>query len=84
MQTIVSDGEDGYGLAILTTDKLIPGKVMKGHTGSAYGLYSMMFFNPKEKFGMVAITNGCNVVYDDGFNAVLKAAENILFEEMIQ
>ena len=84
MQTIVSDGEGGYGLAILTTDKLIPGKIMKGHTGSAYGLYSMMFFNPKEKFGMVAITNGCNVVYDDGFNAVLKAAENILYEEMIQ
>jgi CubicO group peptidase (beta-lactamase class C family) len=84
MQTIVSDGEGGYGLAILTTDKLIPGKIMKGHTGSAYGLYSMMFFNPKEKFGMVAITNGCNVVYDDGFNTVLKAAENILYEEMIQ
>ncbi|HEX5154257.1 MAG TPA: serine hydrolase domain-containing protein [Parafilimonas sp.] len=84
MQTKVSDGEGGYGLALLTTDKLIPGKIMTGHTGSAYGLYSMMFFQPHEKFGIVAITNGCHVSYDDGFNPVLKAIENVLYEEMIQ
>ena len=84
MQTKVSDGEGGYGLALLTTDKLIPGKIMTGHTGSAYGLYSMMFFQPHEKFGIVAITNGCHVSYDDGFNPVLKAVENVLYEEMIQ
>lgn len=84
MQTKVSAGEGGYGLALMTTDKLIPGKTMVGHTGSAYGLYSMMFFQPEEKFGMVAITNGCNVVYEDGLNAVLKAVENILYEEIIR
>ncbi|MFT4153871.1 serine hydrolase domain-containing protein [Parafilimonas sp.] len=85
MQAPVSDGEGGYGLAIMTADNtLIPGELMKGHTGSAYGLYSIMFFNPKKKFGIVAITNGCNVVYDTGFNPALKAVENILYEEMIQ
>ena len=84
MQTKVSDGEGGYGLALLTTDKLIPGKIMTGHTGSAYGLYSMMFFQPGEKFGIVAITNGCNVNYDDGFNPALQAIENILYEELIR
>lgn len=84
MQTPVSAGEGGYGLAITTTDKLIPGKSMKGHTGSAYGLYSMMFFQPEEKFGIVVITNGCNVIYEDGLNAALKAAENILYEEIVQ
>ena len=84
MQTKVSDGEGGYGLAIMTTDKIIPGKIMKGHTGSAYGLYSMMFFQPKEKFGIVVITNGCNVTHYDDFNPALKAAVNVLYEEMIK
>lgn len=84
MQTKISDGEGGYGLAILTTDSLINGEIMKGHTGSAYGLYSMMFFQPEKKFGLVAITNGCNVAYDSGFNPVLKAVENVLYEELIK
>ncbi|HRE39619.1 MAG TPA: serine hydrolase domain-containing protein, partial [Chitinophagaceae bacterium] len=43
MQTPLSEKE-GYGLAIATTDKLIAGKTLKGHTGSAYGLYSAMYF----------------------------------------
>lgn len=85
MQTPVSGGEGGYGLAIMTANNtIIPGEVMKGHTGSAYGLYSMMFFHPKKKFGIVAITNGCDVAYDSGFNPALKAVENVLYEEMIK
>jgi len=84
MQKQVSDGEGGYGLAIMTTDKMIPGKEMKGHTGSAYGLYSIMFFQPHEKFGIVAITNGCNPVYEGGFNLSLKSVLNVLYEEMIK
>ena len=36
-------------MAIMTSDNLITGKTMKGHTGSAYGLYSAMFFHPKRK-----------------------------------
>ena len=71
MQTKLSE-EEGYGLAIMTTDKLIAGKTMTGHTGSAYGLYSAMFFNPKEKFGIVVISNGCHPAYKGGFNAVIK------------
>ena len=84
MQTKVSDGEGGYGLALWTTDKLIPGETMKGHTGSAYGLYSMMFFEPHKKFGIVAITNGCNPVYDNGYILALKSVLNVLYEDMIK
>ncbi|MGN6353563.1 MAG: serine hydrolase domain-containing protein [Parafilimonas sp.] len=85
MQTPVSGGEGGYGLAIMTAkNTIIPGETMKGHTGSAYGLYSMMFFHPKKKFGIVAITNGCEVSYDSGFNPALKAVENVLYEEIIK
>ena len=84
MQTPVSDGEEGYGLALHKTKKVIPGKTLTGHTGSAYGLYSMMFFEPKEKFGIVAITNGCNPVYINDFNQPLRAVVNVLYEELIQ
>ena len=82
MQTKISE-EEGYGLAISNLDNLIPGKHMTGHTGSAYGLYSAMFFQPKEKFGMVVITNGCNPVYTDDINAVLRTI-NSLYNNFIK
>ncbi len=82
MQTKLSP-EEGYGLAIMTSDKLIPGKTMKGHTGSAYGLYSAMFFNPDEKFGIVVISNGCHPKYSEGFNAVIRKTVNCLYDHFI-
>ncbi|SFG73951.1 serine hydrolase domain-containing protein [Pedobacter insulae] len=83
MQTKISDKET-YGLAITTTDKLINGKTLKGHTGSAYGLFSAMFFDPKEKFGMVVITNGTNGGYTDGFNNIIKSSFNVLYENLVK
>jgi CubicO group peptidase (beta-lactamase class C family) len=82
MQSVISEKE-GYGMAIMTSDKLITGKTMKGHTGSAYGLYSIMVFQPKEKFGFVVISNGCDPSYKDGFNAVMRKTVNILYEGFI-
>lgn len=82
MQSKLSDDE-GYGLALWQTDKLIPGKMMKGHTGSAYGLYSAMFFQPEEKFGIVVISNGCHPGYTDGFNTVIRKAVNCLYENIV-
>ena len=83
MQTKLSDDE-GYGLALETTDKLIPGETMCGHTGSAYGLYSAMFFNVKKKFGIVVITNGCGTNFDSGFNEVIIKAVNTLHKAFIK
>jgi CubicO group peptidase (beta-lactamase class C family) len=83
MQTPVSSKE-GYGLALWTTDKLLKGKTLIGHTGSAYGLYSAMFFDPKKKFGFVVITNGCNPVFTGGTNEVLSATINSLYETLIK
>jgi len=82
MQTKLSE-EEGYGMAIMTTDKMIPGITLKGHTGSAYGLYSAMFFDPKEKFGIVVISNGCDPAYSDGFNTVIREAVNVLYSSLI-
>ncbi len=83
MQTKLSD-EEGYGLALETTEKLIPGEVMCGHTGSAYGLYSAMFFNAQKEFGIVVICNGVGSTYDSGFNNVIKTAVNKLYEAFIK
>ncbi len=83
MQTKLSDDE-GYGLALETTEKLIPGEIMCGHTGSAYGLYSAMFFNSKKKFGIVVICNGCGPSYDSGFNNVIKKSVNALYDAFIK
>ncbi|MBS1750123.1 MAG: beta-lactamase family protein [Bacteroidetes bacterium] len=83
MQTIVSP-EEKYGLALLTTDTFIPGKVLVGHTGSAYGLNSAMFFSPSEKFGLVLITNGCNTTKPGGGPGFLKAAAQVLYKHYIQ
>jgi CubicO group peptidase (beta-lactamase class C family) len=83
MQAAVSPKE-GYGLALWNTDKLIKGKPLVGHTGSAYGLYSAMFFDPKKKFGFVVITNGCNPVYTEGTNELLRSTVNILYETLIK
>lgn len=83
MQSKIAEKE-GYGFAIWTTDKLIPGKTMKGHTGSAYGLNSAMFFNSKEKFGIVVISNGCDPDYSDGFNTVIRKAVNCLYDHLIK
>lgn len=83
MQTKVSDDEN-YGLAILTTSDLIPGVTLKGHTGSAYGLYSAMFFQPDEKFGIVVITNGCTPAYTKGYNNFIRMAVNSLYNNFMK
>lgn len=82
MQRIISH-EENYGMALETTTKLIGGKTMIGHTGSAYGLNSLMFFEPKEKIGFVVICNGSDPKTTNGFNAVLLKTVNILYDNII-
>jgi hypothetical protein len=47
-----------YALGCMQTDKLIPGKMLIGHSGDAYGLLSDMYYSESEDFGIVFITNG--------------------------
>lgn len=85
MQTKVSE-EEGYGMAMMNFDNLIPGKRMTGHSGSAYGLYSAMFFQPEEKFGFVVITNGSNGKYrvKGDIREVLNSTMNVLYHNFIK
>ena len=83
MQTAVNS-ESGYGLAIMNNSKIVPGVKLTGHTGSAYGLYSAMFFNPKKKYGFIVITNGCNIPDSDDFNPLLKDCLGALYNAYIK
>ncbi len=84
MQTALS-AKENYGLALLESDRLIPGEHMIGHTGSAYGLYSNMFFEPKKKFGFVVITNGCIPTIDRNEDIVMsKEVINLLYQDFIK
>jgi CubicO group peptidase (beta-lactamase class C family) len=82
MQSPLSD-EEQYGFAIEHTTKMIDGVQLTGHTGSAYGLFSAMFFDPKKKFGIVVISNGCDPSYSNGYNKVIKRTMNILYDLLI-
>jgi CubicO group peptidase (beta-lactamase class C family) len=82
MQTPLSE-EEQYGFAIENTTKMIDGVQLTGHTGSAYGLFSAMFFDPKKKFGIVVISNGCDPNYTNGYNKVIKRTMNILYDLLI-
>lgn len=84
MQTAFAP-DNSYGLALeVNTHKVIPGVTLTGHTGSAYGLYSAMFFNPKKKYGFVVITNGCKLEDTDGMNGLLKETLQSLYRYFIQ
>jgi len=83
MQKKISE-EEGYGLAISNVENMIYGQKLTGHTGSAYGLYSAMFFNRKKDFGIVAIINGCNPAYVDNFNDALRTVVNSLYSNVVK
>ena len=85
MQTVRTP-ESGYGMSLRTIDYLIPGKKMTGHEGIAYGLYSAMYFQPEEKFGIVVITNGCNTAFshNDVINDFLLEVYGSLYKHFLQ
>ncbi len=86
MQTKIAD-EENYGLALGTNrEDIIPGEKMTGHTGSAYGLYSIMFFNPKEDFGFVVIVNGSSSAeqYTKGLRTIMYKTINSLYDNLIK
>ena len=88
MQTPYDYGDgraSGYGFAIGTSTGLIEGETVKGHTGSAYGLYSAMYFEPEKKFGFVMMTNGAPATREEnGFLSVQSKVINALYQIFIK
>jgi len=75
--------KEQYALGLMRADNIVDGEVLVGHTGSAYGLYSAMFFDPKRKFGFVVITNGCRPFANTSV-APWRNAINILYDHYIR
>lgn len=74
--------DDAYGFALRISDKLIDGKTMIGHTGSAYGVFSTMFWDKDRKIGFVTITNGCKPLRDNTYIAINRQATNALLTHL--
>ncbi|CAN5726639.1 serine hydrolase domain-containing protein [soil metagenome] len=86
MQTQIAD-EEHYGLALgVNREDIIPGEKMTGHTGSAYGLYSSMFFNQQKDFGIVVIINGSSTAeeYTAGLRTISYRAVNSLYNNLVK
>lgn len=86
MQSIVApktDEGDTYGYAIRTSNQLLDGYTMIGHTGGAYGVYTSMFWDKDREFGFVVMTNGCNGRYDNNFMAVHREANALLHKYFV-
>lgn len=73
-----------YGFALEHAYNLIPEENMVGHTGSAYGLYSAMFFEPEKKFGFVIISNGAADGYVEGFANIQRETIRVLYDYFIR
>lgn len=89
MQTpvIETSDKDYYCLGLNRSTTILPGETMTGHTGSAYGLCSAMYFEPEKKFGIVVLSNGTTSEYGtyvDGFAPVQRDLVQILYDLYIK
>ena len=78
-----TDEGDAYGFAIRTTEQLVDGVLMKGHTGGAYGVLTAMFWQPDENWGFIIMTNGCNEKRDHNFMTIHRDAARVLYNNWI-
>lgn len=77
-----TDGKMTRGLALHITDNLVKGRTLHGHLGQAYGMISGMYFDPKDKTGVVFITNGCCQKKNASGNfAISEALVNAVYAE---
>ena len=85
---IQQPGDDQYGLCIREFVDFIddpayntPGNYPVGHTGSAYGLRSIMIWSPKDGWGIVAMTNGYTGVDGQDF---LRSLTNAIYNACLK
>lgn len=82
----VTPGDPGtqYCLTTRIETRFIKGKTLKGHTGSAHGLFSCMYFCPEEDWGFVCI---CSSGIRDEINGIRKCyyqAVNLLYDQYLK
>lgn len=74
----------GLGTQITTNapmgDIVVPGKIMAGHAGEAYGLVSDVYFEIANEFGIVFITNGRSGSYGPAAASAFYDVEEAVFD----
>ncbi len=64
----------GTGLCTMLKKDLVPGRILYGHGGFAYGATAEIFFDPSDGSGVIITCNGClNSTDDDGFSEMAKS-----------
>ena len=79
METIPKT-KPNYGLSLKYTKALIPGILLIGQTGGAYGLISAFYYHADSGFGFAVISNGCRSNYIDGSGDVLKDISRVVYK----
>ncbi len=64
----------GTGLCVMLKKDIVPGRVLYGHGGNAYGAITELFFDPTDKTAVIITCNGCLTTTDDyGFPEMARA-----------
>jgi len=75
----------GFGFTV--TKSLIPGRVLYGHSGRAFGLHSIMYMDKWRKSGIVILMNGGNYYindrYPNEFNKVERDLYRLLYRNYV-
>lgn len=70
-----------YCLTTRTEPRIIEGKVFKGHTGSAQGLKSCMFFDPNSDWGFVCLCSSTRVTKINDVIEIYYRVINLLYDQ---
>lgn len=80
--------EWGLGMQIISLrekgDIVFPERHMIGHPGQAYGLISDMYFDKKEKCGLIFITNGSAEKYKHAKSSAFYRPEEAVFQSVYE
>ena len=82
---VVETGEGTqYCLTTRVEPRFIKGKKLKGHTGSAQGLFSCMYFCPDEDWGFVCICSSGKRESVNGIRTIYYQTVNLLYDQYIK
>lgn len=73
-----------YCLTTRTDTNFIEGKTLKGHTGSARGLKSCMFFCPDEDWGFVCLCSSTKLDKINGVYKIYYQTINLLYDQYLK
>lgn len=73
-----------YAFSFRKYSGLIPGHILYGQTGGAYGLFAAMIFEPQNNFGFVVIANGGKSHYIDGYGDLHKSVIRCMYNALIK